>query len=758
MNTPHAGPEPQDAAPAKSCRGLRTWICVALVWTLGPLLILGAAETGLRLAGYGRTTKPFLMHTIDGKKYAAVNMSFFVQFMPIMTDSLGTMPYDVVIPVEKPPNTCRVAVLGSSAALGYLHPEYSPWRMLNVVLRAKYPGVNFEVYCLGWNGMNSHVMRYMAAASKFLNFDMYFVYMGNNEVKGTLALMYDMTKRYPTHQIVRMYAFLSDLRIIQAMSRGIAAVAGRSKNLRSWEANAGYMSMDDPRLKRVFRNYRENLEGICKSASDAGAATVLCTVATNLRTSRPFGPMNRAELTGPESQQWDQYYRDGIAREEAGAYPEALGQYRQALAIDDYNADLLFRLGTCYWATGEYDKAREFFVRAHEQDFALVSANAHINDAVRDTAQAHAGDRVYLADAAQQLAERSPHGVPGDEFFEDHVHLTFEGCYELVRAAYGQIAQSLPEWVRGNLRGEAQAPPIEECKERMAVSPFDLLGLLDTPIAMCDHATPKRSADYYRQLQAEYEKELQGKDRNQVTADACRRAIALDGGDYYIRRKFVQALGMAGEEAEKEARILVQQYPYQWGSWSLLADTLEMRGKREEALDTFARRFTGFPAYAETYFVWGNKLAERGRLKEALAAYRQASSMKRLNACARIGEANTLARLGDVNGAVNVYCDIIMDDPGRPDYCQFLDELLKAHKSAEERAVLWRGLSDKLPDAALPMVFLGTTLEDTGRMDEAVAALRAALVRDPNSVQAKEALDRCLAGKGEPGSTVPKSQ
>jgi len=736
-------------APANGRRPLRTWLFALLAWTLGPLLILGTVEAGLRLVGYGRSTQPFLAHTVNGKRCASVNQEFFSQFLSVGPDRVGLEPYDVVIPVEKPPNTYRVALFGSSAAFGYVHPEYSPWRMLNAMLRAQYPGVNFEVYCLGANGMNSHVMRLMAEAAKPLHFDLYCVYMGNNEVKGPLAGLRDVTGWLPARQVVRAYAFLSGLRITQALRRAIESVTGQPRNPRAWSDTAGYTSMEDPRLKRIYRNYRENLESICASARDAGAATVLCTVASNQSTSRPIGSEHRPGLTEAESRQWEKQYREGISQEEAGQWARAMANYEQARAIDNGHADLLFRMGTCCRALGDYDKASEYFVRAQEQDFALIIANSSINGTVRDVASARAQDRVYCADAAAQLAERSPHGITGDEFFEDHCHLTFDGCYELARAVCGRMAPEFPEWVRRRAQGEVPVPSIEACGEHMAVTSVDLLNLIEVPLfSRCRQGDPKPRCDHFEQLRAKYQRDLEGRDRNQVTVEACRKAIALNGGDYYIRRKLIRSLAFGTEEAEREVRTLAEKCPQFWGTWILLTEILWARGKREESQAAFARLFSDFPHYAETWYMWGNRLADCGRDKEALAAYRKAASMKRFSALPKMGEAKLLLRLGNADGAVRACSEVLVQDPEQMECCQFMDELLKTKKSPEERTALWRGLASKLPDAVQPALHLAAAQEEGGRLDDASATLLGVIFRHPDCAKAKEALERCVRKKG----------
>jgi tetratricopeptide (TPR) repeat protein len=216
-----------------------------------------------------------------------------------------------------------------------------------------------------------------------------------------------------------------------------------------------------------------------------------------------------------------------------------------------------------------------------------------------------------------------------------------------------------------------------------------------------------------------------------------------------MRRKLIRSLPWGEEEAEKEARALAKECPDYWGSWKYLSEILEMRGKKEEAQEAFNHLFSDFPVYAETYYALGKRLADFGQYTEALAAYRKASSMKQPNRISKLGEAKMLVQLGDTDSAVRVYAEIIAQDPKRTDSCQLLDELLRAKKNTEERVATWRRVCADLPNADLPALFFSTSLEETGRVDEAVIALEEILQRDPNSTSALEALKRCRSEKGD---------
>lgn len=727
---------------------LRRAALLLLAWTAIPVLLLAGGEGLLRVSGYGHTTKPFERMSVAGRDYVVVNKAFFCQFMPMWPDSVAYEPYDLVIPVEKDKDVFRVAVLGSSAALGFLNPEYGFWRVLRTALQAQHPGMRFEVYCLGWNGMNSHIMRYMAEASTFLHFDAYTVYMGNNEVKGTLALMYDMNKRFPTYMAVRAYAWFSDLRLTQLLSRGAATIFGRPKNLRSWEADAGYSSVDDPRLLRVYQNYRDNVESICDSAERAGASVVLCTVGANLRTWRPgsdFAP--QTPLSGEEQARRDKLFADGAAREEAGSYSDAAALYEQALALDAQSAGPHFRLATCRYALGEYDKAREEFERAHELDLTLIAAGKRVNTVIRETAERRKNEHVILVDTAERLAEHSPHGIPGDEFFTDHVHLTFEGNYELARAVAERMDPLLPPDALDN---SAPLPSIEETKAFMGVTAVDLLHLNEASLEHCRFSNPPRPTEYFQGRKAALEAELAGKDREQVAREAFQGALKLNEHDVYVWLGYAELLFSTGKRDEAEAlgRELVRRFTAQWRAHFVLARALENNGKTEEALAELRWLSNYYPPCAETYCSLGDMLARQNRPEEALAAYRRSASMKRSNSKPRLGEAGLLISKGQIRKGVNAYLQAMDADFDSFAPFEQMDAALKKAVSPGKRLAAWRkaahrfGLEKHIPER------LGAAAEAAADWDTALEAFRALVQQQNGSARAHAGLGQALLRKG----------
>ena len=69
--------------------------------------------------------------------------------------------------------------------------------------------------------------------------------------------------------------------------------------------------------------------------------------------------------------------------------------------------------------------AQKEFAAARDLDALRFRCDSRLNEIIRQQAE---GD-VALADGERALAEASPSGIPGAEFFYEHVHLTFQGNY-----------------------------------------------------------------------------------------------------------------------------------------------------------------------------------------------------------------------------------------------------------------------------------------------------------------------------------------
>ena len=146
---------------------------------LAPVLFLTLLEAGLRLGGYGYPTAFFIGPDAEGMYMP--NPQFGRRFFP---RAIARKPDPVLHRQQDGADAVRIFVLGSSAAQGVPDPSFSFCRILEVMLRERYPDVKFEVVNAAMTAINSHVALEIARDCAAHQPDLFIVYMGNNEVIG----------------------------------------------------------------------------------------------------------------------------------------------------------------------------------------------------------------------------------------------------------------------------------------------------------------------------------------------------------------------------------------------------------------------------------------------------------------------------------------------------------------------------------------------------------------------------------------------
>jgi tetratricopeptide (TPR) repeat protein len=154
-----------------------------------------------------------------------------------------------------------------------------------------------------------------------------------------------------------------------------------------------------------------------------------------------------------------------------GAYADGLKSYNAAAQIDDQYAELHFRIARCDWALGDFEAAKEHYIRARDLDTLRFRADSRINEVIRAVA-ASSGPSVQFLDAQSLFASESRNDVVGSELLYDHVHFTPLGNYLLARAAFEQVVGTLPASVRGS---SSSLEPLSEveCERLLAFTAHD---------------------------------------------------------------------------------------------------------------------------------------------------------------------------------------------------------------------------------------------------------------------------------------------
>ena len=452
----HAG---RELAPPK--HGWRKWTVRAAAAALIPLGILVGLEAALRFFSVGYPTDLLLTCTVHGKPAGCYNLFFPAPFFP---PGMIKTPQAYSIVAPKPQRTFRVFVLGESAAMGDPDPAYSFSRYLEVMLRQRFPQMNFEFVNTGSVAVNSHVLLPIARGLAKQRPDVFIIYSGNNEVVGPYGPGTALTSSAMSLPVIRASIFLRSTRIGQLLTK-----LGTAK--REWGGMQMFLDKQvpnaSPLMNYTYANFESNLRDTVEVARDSGAHVIVSTVATNLKDCAPFASQHRQGLSRADLSSWATLVQQGSSFENEHAYDDALKAYLAALEIDPQYAELEFRIARTLAKKGDQQEAKQHFKRARDLDTLRFRADTRINDINRSVAAAVTGTDLVDADAL--FAQQSPKGITGSELVYEHVHLTPGGNYLLAHAMFLTLAPR----IAGHPIPESEVPPQAECERLLAYTPHD---------------------------------------------------------------------------------------------------------------------------------------------------------------------------------------------------------------------------------------------------------------------------------------------
>ena len=477
----------------------REWVIRLVLVLAGPLVCLGLLEGGLRVFGFGYPTS-FFVPQPERETFTA-NWKYAWQYYPKAT---ATKPFPFLMPAEKAPGTLRIFVLGESAAAGTPDPAFGFVRILEVMLRLQYPDRRFEVINAAMRGINSHIIRRIADECGDYEPDAFVVYMGNNEAVGLYGPEPGQRNGARFPMFLRLREWVKTTRLSQWMESTWhrfqrTVPIRRQQDMEFFRSRR--LAVSDPARAPIYLHFQRNLAAICRIGERAGAKVILGTVASNLRDFPPLASLHRPGLSESDRVRWEDAVNRGEAAEAKREYAAALELYTAAARVDSWHADLAYRLGRCYAAVGQKEKAREQYTFARNLDAMPLRTDTRLNGAIRQRAEARRATGVQLVDIEGTLAASgwARDGVPGSELFLDHVHFTFAGDY--------LVARALAQAVAGVLRlGTPSVPEVsrQECADALGFTPWDDVNVASAMVRMTAQAPFLDQMDHtVRQRQAE---------------------------------------------------------------------------------------------------------------------------------------------------------------------------------------------------------------------------------------------------------------
>src|SRR5260370_5834906 len=225
-----------------------------------PFVLLGVLEISLRLGGYGYNPQFFKRLKIGGEEFFVQNEEFSRRFFP---KEIARNPGPIRFRVQKAPGTFRIFILGESAAMGDPALSFAPSRYLEMLLREKYPGRQFEVINVAFTAINSHVILPIARECAAHEGDLWIIYMGNNEMVGPFGAATVFGWQAPPVPYVRAALALQRLRTGQLLMELGRKLRGHAATAPAWGGMAMFLDNQvapgSPRKETVYRNFQKNL-------------------------------------------------------------------------------------------------------------------------------------------------------------------------------------------------------------------------------------------------------------------------------------------------------------------------------------------------------------------------------------------------------------------------------------------------------------------------------------------------------------------
>jgi tetratricopeptide (TPR) repeat protein len=702
--------------------GRRLFVFRAIAVLIIPVLLILLLEVGLRLVGFGYHPEAIITYKVDGKEVCCDNSKFGWRFFP---KNIAREFTPFTFTETKADNTCRIFILGASAAQGVPYPSFSFGRILNVMLSEMYPEVNFEVIVVAMAAINSHVVLEAARDCALHKPDMFVVYLGNNEVVGPYGAGTVFSSFSNNLYVIRAGIALKRMRLGQLLTNLLESKVAEKDRLQVWrgmEMNIDrQVPINDARLQTVYGHFQRNLEDIVQLGHKAGAKTILCTVGSNLKDNPPFGSLHSAGLSPTEIENWRSSYQEGINHEIAGAYGSAVESYMAADEIDDGYADLQYRLGKCYWAVAEYEKAHDRYIQARDMDTLRFRADSRINQIIRDVVSGNKTEGLYLVDAVKAFEQNSPRRIAGTELFHEHVHLNFHGNYLLAKAVFEQVEKLLPSRLAESTRAGSPSVTEIDCAGYLAYTDWDRYKTVDKVLNGFIRKPPFTSQLYYDQHVREMEQNLTDLKLSltpevlkEVTAQY-RQAIKKDSSDWMLLERY----GMLLIEDIDDPASALEQY-------RLVAKIL--------------------PHSYLGYYNMGTALFKLGDYEGGIEQYIRSIRIKPTDGYAHYLLASAYQKKDDIDKAIEHYSEAIRWRPDLvPAYNNLAEILMRRQQVNEAIDICRKGLRFS-PDSAILHCNLGVLLNNQNRRDEAIKEIKKASEMDPNSVRIRKILEAVLRG------------
>ena len=418
-----------------------------------PVVFLLLAEFGFRLAGSGSDFP--LVETHAGLSH--LNPSVDAAYCREELRGPEPRPFQS----QRPDKEIRILVVGESSVWGYPYSsELSFPRQMECLLARQYPERKVTVLNAGIVGLSTLPISDLVMQAAKVNPSMLVLYCGHNEFYGAggVSTNSPLTRFQIQLGRSRLMQFLSSAPktadepdtpetgpLISRMPKELAIPAG------------------SPLIALAQRNYETNITRIARFCAGHKIPLLLVSPVSNLRGQSPMPlPGQRKRL-----QKIEREIGSTLTARNAALYLSSLDTL---LEQDGNDATLHFRMAQCYELLDRGEKSRAHYLSAREHDPCRYRASSQLSAILQSVASSNPEQTEFL-DVRDDFDAASRHGLPGDDLFLEHVHLTLDGHWLLAQL----IAKAVADRVTPGHWDASKIPTLEERNEYLGLIPEDEL-------------------------------------------------------------------------------------------------------------------------------------------------------------------------------------------------------------------------------------------------------------------------------------------
>ncbi len=616
----------------------------------------------------GRSTRFLVDGESNGKPAWIDNQFFMYRFF---AERFAHPPLPIVALKTPEPGTLRVCLLGGSEAMGAPDPSFGLGRQMELMLQSRYPGHPVEIIQMAIDGGNSHVLREVARDLERLKPNAVILLAGNDEIAGPYGPAAGLGHFHHGARLARLMVLFSRTRLSQLCIATINRLFPARVDTDAWRNQEpitlkGRLAPQDPRLESAYLSFRQNLAEIFRDASRFSPVVIACTVPVNLRDCAPFSTSYLKDEAA--AQEVREKLRAALAAEAATNRIEAARLLSDAVRRDPTHAEALFRAARMALQDNRTAEAASLFTRARDADALRLRADSRINAILREAASASA---VSLLDAEALFAIRSPQGIPGREFFLDHIHFTFEAHHLLASSLIDRM-----EFLHA-FEPEPTGPmsSAETLASDLLYDPWGRAAQLDSVMAQMLHPPFRRQLDSTETLaRLNQERQVLAARVSAISPSNTQAIFSRRQNsrpeDAWLAARTSWYLLNAGDAAHAEtaAQAAFAHWPHRLDIRALLALTRSHQGQDAESGIAFLRpprSDTGYYDISLSIQI-GRELNKTKRYAEARPWLEHALERDAWNSEAAIELADTLHRLDQGTQAVEVLQGAISKNPRNP--------------------------------------------------------------------------------------------